>query len=210
LEETDQVDFFLKAKKTFLNARQQTVEELQKCLNELEKSVGGKKRMAIGEIGKVISNTGEAVGTITFGIPKAVGEIILASNNFLKIKLTKKSSKQFQIFLSDEESELTQLNNDYDSLVASLNLKKKYAETKLFNAKCKIFDIVIKDGVWEDRPLTTEKMEKVIVSLNHNLEELKVELEREEEQFKKEFINNQEQNQQTAQIVQSSVSTSNP
>src|SRR5207248_4297405 len=99
-----------------LNARQETIKELQKCLSELERFVDGKKHAIISKVGNAISNTGGAVGAITFGIPKAVGEIIIASNDFLKIKRSKKTSKDFQIFLVNDERELFQLDEVYKGL----------------------------------------------------------------------------------------------
>jgi len=144
-QEISQVNDFLKTKIDFLIARQETIRELKQCLTELEKSFSGKKRAVIGEMGNAMSGAGGgAISILTFGIPKAIGESIKASNNFSKIKISKKTSEQFQIFLGNEENEITQLNQAYNSLINTSNLEK---ETKLFNTKYKVFDIVIKDGV---------------------------------------------------------------
>ncbi|CAG8737303.1 12082_t:CDS:1, partial [Dentiscutata heterogama] len=98
----DYVNHYIKTKENFLAARQTTIEELKKCINKLEKKV--KKQEIIGEISCVVRNVGGSITSIiALGIPRAVGEAIKASSNFTKIKLSSKSSEQFQISLSSEE-----------------------------------------------------------------------------------------------------------
>jgi Leucine-rich repeat (LRR) protein len=187
-DEINHIGNYLKTKKDFLVARQETIKELRECYNKLEKKY--KKQEIIGEIGNVTSNVGGAItNVITFGIPKAVGEAIKAKSNFSKIKLSKKGSEQFQIFLSNEKNELTQLNRNYDSLVNSLSIlslkdKLEEKEPKLFNLNYEVFDILINDSIWPGRSLNLEEMKKAITSLSQNLNELKTELEKEEKQFK--------------------------
>jgi hypothetical protein len=116
------------------------------------------------EVGNTISNVGSSIsGIVTFGVPKAVGEAIKVGNNFSKIVLSSKSSEQFQIILGSEESELTQLDNAYDSLInivcenkeleeikkiiEFLDLKIDNKKMKLFDNKHKVFDILANDGI---------------------------------------------------------------
>lgn len=85
------------------------------------------------------------------------------------------------------------LNQTCDSLINTLGLlslkdESQEKKTKLFSVNYKVFDVLIKDGIWEGRSLNLEKMETAIVSLNQNLNELRAELEQEEKQFM-EFIN---------------------
>jgi len=150
-EEINQINNYLKAKQAFLQARQETIEELQQCLNAFEKKLG--KHNNISEVGNIVSNVGGTIsGVITFGIPQAVGEVIKSSNNFSKIKHTKKSSKEFQNTLGDEEQvslgseekdKLSQLKEIHNILASSLGLK----EQSLFNTKYEIYDVLLKDGI---------------------------------------------------------------
>src|SRR5205085_11543494 len=117
-ELTVKVNDFLKAKQDFLTARQETITELQKCLNELETFINEKYTLSL-EIGNTISNVGGAIADVaTFGIPKTVGEAIKAISNLSKIKISKKSDEEFQLFLGGEEDELTKLKDAYSSLVS--------------------------------------------------------------------------------------------
>ncbi|CAG8543657.1 3477_t:CDS:2, partial [Racocetra persica] len=151
---------FLKTKSVFLNARRETIEELQEC-------------DAIGNMG------GSITDVITFGIPKAVGEVIVAGNNFSKIVIAEKGNKEFQISLSDEK-ELERLNQIYDSLIELiqeneevnnlLGLKTRRlrdGKAKLFEKKYEIFDILINDGIVRLGD-TVERQEK-LVSLRKEL-----------------------------------------
>jgi|SRR6266480_1687355 len=100
-------------------------------------------------MGSTVSNVGGGITeVVTFGIPKAFGEIIKAGSGFKKISLSKKGSEQFQISLNNE---LTQVSQTYDSLVNifdSLSLKDdSKKELKLFSFNYKIFDVLIKDGI---------------------------------------------------------------
>jgi hypothetical protein len=136
----------------------------------------------------VISNTGGAVGTMTFGVPKAVGEIILASNNFLKAKSFKKNGEEFQVFLVNDENELSRLEEAYNSLegiasekqevkvlINSLKPKRGLASEKIEffgDNKYKIFSILVNDDILVGKILNPEKMEKAATALEKNLGKL--------------------------------------
>ena len=185
---------FLRAKSIFLNARQETIRELKKCFVTLESKFG--KHDAIGEIGSAISNIGGTLDTLTFSIPKIAGEIIKVGNNFSKINLTTKGSKDFQVSLADE-SELSQLNQSYNSLIDTcsnevikiLDLKDKTrtGKARLFNTNYEVFDILDNNGIWKERILTPEKMETAIILLSKNLKELETEWEEQFEKLKSEL-----------------------
>ena len=97
-----------------------------------------------------------------------------------------------------EEEQLPQITDAYNhlthlirsnqdlrefELVKNLNFLDKIhsQETKLFNLKYKIFEV--DRGIWKDKPLTADKMEKTIELLGKNSDELKTELEEEQKQF---------------------------
>ncbi|CAG8555429.1 10487_t:CDS:2 [Paraglomus brasilianum] len=63
---------YLETKEIFLNTRQITIENLRKICNELETSVNIGKHAKIEEKGKLISASGNAFNSLTFGIIKAL------------------------------------------------------------------------------------------------------------------------------------------
>ncbi|CAG8708790.1 17060_t:CDS:2, partial [Racocetra fulgida] len=130
---------FLDAKQIFLNARAKTIEELQQCLNKLETFINGKYAVSL-EIGNAIG----------------ASEAVKAISNLTHIGISKKSNKEFQLSLGNEENELALMNEDYNSLLNLLENNKD------------IFH--------------NEKMESAIISLSENLDLLKGELEQEKKQ----------------------------
>ena len=158
---TIKIKDFLQTKQDFLTARKKTIEELQKCVNELEGKLD--KQEIINLAGNGIGNVGGSItDVITFGIPRAIGETIVASNNFLKTKFTRKSSKEFHFSLGNEEKELNQLNEAYNSLINLIkskpkleissvieifNFKLKSKEVRLFDTHYKVLDVLADDGI---------------------------------------------------------------
>jgi predicted nucleic acid-binding Zn-ribbon protein len=147
---------FLRAKSIFLNARQETIGELKKCFIALENKFG--KHEIIGKVSNMISGAGGVFDTVTFGVPRAIGEVIKAGNNFARINLIDRGNKEFQLSLKDEQ-ELIQLHHDYDSLINLvhnneelknesdiniLNLKDRTRDCKAcaFNTNYEIFSIL--------------------------------------------------------------------
>ncbi|CAG8630865.1 12483_t:CDS:2, partial [Cetraspora pellucida] len=137
-----------------------------------------KKSAIFGEVGSAVSNIGESIpGAVTFGIPKAVGEVIKSGSNFSKIVIDEKGNKEFQIFLQDEKEELDQLNQAYDSLITLTRELPRKDEEKFSNllgletrrlTKIELFGK-------EKRYLSFEEMEAIITSLAQNLSELESE-----------------------------------
>ncbi|CAG8539793.1 138_t:CDS:1 [Ambispora leptoticha] len=122
---------FLRAKSIFLNARQETIGELKKCFIALENKYG--RNEVIGEVGKTIVGVGDLLpSTITFGVPKIIGETIQIGNNFSKIMLTKEGNERFQLSLKDEQ-ELIQLHKDYDLLIEFINNNEESEENESDN-----------------------------------------------------------------------------
>lgn len=188
---------FLESKRIFLNCRQRTIKELQNCYNELAGSSG---YATIEEMGKAVNSVGE-IG-LTFGIPKALGGLVSAVNNYSKIRSTIESNKAFQEYLIyDNNNILPSFNGVYTSLFElveenedveicsrvknAIELQNK--EVKLFNANYKIFDIDTLN--WENKPLTLEEMKNTIILLSQNLKELKAELDMQKENFGSKFEN---------------------
>lgn len=183
---------FLRTKSTFLNARQQTIKELKKCFIALENKFG--KHDVIGSVGEAISKAAGsgALDALVFSIPRITGEVIKVGNTFSKLNLIAKSSKEFQISLSEEE-ELSRLDNVYNSLIELirknspdtdiLNLKGRVSartgKVRFFNINYETLDVLNEEGIWRDRNLTPEKMETAIISLSRNFKELEAEWERE-------------------------------
>jgi len=60
---------------------------------------------------------GAIADVITFGIPKAIGESIKSGSDFSNLKFSNEGNKKFQILLTDEKEELTQLNETHNSLI---------------------------------------------------------------------------------------------
>ncbi|CAI2175668.1 14111_t:CDS:2 [Funneliformis geosporum] len=129
---------FLEVKRIFLNARQITIKGLQNCYNKLK---GNEKYAKGDEVGNIISALGGVANSLTFGIPKAFGEAITAINNSFRRKFSGDQIKEFTELLSNDKENFLQLNK---VMVSNSNTSQ---ELKLFNAKYKIFDIVIKEGV---------------------------------------------------------------
>ncbi|CAJ0637707.1 16345_t:CDS:2 [Entrophospora sp. SA101] len=190
LEEAKQINNYLKTKKDFLLARQETISKLKICCNELDKFIEG-KYATINELGNAISNAGGTIAdVVTLGIPRVAGEAVILVNNVFKIRFSAKHSKEFQVFLENEEEELTQLDSVCKALTNILNLND---EAKPFNTDCKIFDVLTDEGIWEGRFLNSERMETAVKTLNKNLKTLKIEQEEEikelQSQFGKDKIN---------------------
>jgi len=171
----------LGAKKIFLNTRQITIKGLQNCYNKLK---GNKKYTKADEVVNIVSAVGGVSSSLTFDVPKAFGEAIIAINNSFRRKFSDKQTEEFKELLINDKDDLSILE---DIIVKNKILKDKSVENKMFNSKYKIFEI--DHSLWKGKPFTaTDEMDAVIILLNKNLEELKTELEREEKQFK-EFLN---------------------
>jgi hypothetical protein len=192
----------LGAKRIFLNTRQITIKGLQNCYNRLK---GNKKYDKADEVGSVISAVGGVAGPLTFDVPRAFGEAVIAINNSFKRKFSDKQTDKFQELLINDKENFFRLNQDivkkiYSSLTNSnsfFNYKLASREVRLFNIKHEIFKI--ENNLWKDKPFsTTEEMEEVIKLLSENWDRLEIELKAEERQFK-EFVNVWEQNQQQTQ-----------
>jgi hypothetical protein len=202
---------FLNAQKSFLASRQQTIKELQECCNKLEIFINEKYAVFL-EISDAISNIGSAVDSkLTLGVPKIIGETAKTISNFSKIKIAKKSNKEFQLLLGNEEKELSKLRDNFNTLVKFVQFNQELvsnslfagilrgkSSTKLFDNKYEVYDVIIKDEVWKGRPLNSERMGKVIVSLSQNFEELEKEVEIQEKQFE-EFRDKKHQQLETYQ-----------
>ncbi|CAI2162204.1 17139_t:CDS:2 [Funneliformis geosporum] len=174
--------------------------------HRLERSNISGKYAITEQIGNIVGNTGSAIGAITFGVPKAAGEIIIASNNFLKINSFKKSGEEFQIFLLDDENELSKLEDAFNSLngisshnqeikdfIDNLKPKKGLVSKKVEffgNNKYKILDVLIDDDILVGQILKPDKMEKAVISIEKNLDKLWKDLDQQFNSFGKEFISN--------------------
>src|SRR5689334_14700593 len=113
---------YLESKEIFLNTRQITIENLRKICNRLETSVNIGKHAKIEEKGKLISASGNAFNSLTFGIIKALGEAIQSVNLFSRRKFLAKLSAEFQKYLATDEVNLKLFANAYFSLI---NIIKK-------------------------------------------------------------------------------------
>lgn len=102
--------------------------------------------------------------------------------------------------LKKENEELNKKLIVSANITKILNLEDKLEskEVNFFNTKFKIYDVLIKNGIWKDRALTPEKMEAAIKSLSSNLDGLRNELVQEEKQFE-EFSSQLEQTKQRPQ-----------
>ncbi|CAG8585936.1 827_t:CDS:2, partial [Paraglomus brasilianum] len=126
---------FLGARRIFLNTRQITVKGLKNCYNKLR---GDKKYDKTDEVGNIISAVGGVANSLTFGVSKALGEAIITINDSFKRKFSNKQVEEFKELLNNDKESLLQLNK-----FAVSNSR----ELKLFNAKHKIFEVIIKEGV---------------------------------------------------------------
>ena len=188
----EQVKELLGAKKIFLNTRQITIKGLQNCYNKLK---GNKKYDKAGEVGNVISAGGTVAESLTFGVPKAFGEAIIAINNSFKKRFSDKRTEEFKELLINDKDDLSILE---DIIVNNKILRNKNSETRLFSNKYEIFEI--DHSIWRDKPfVAAEEMDAVIILLNKNLEELNAELDQEEKQFKR-FLDDQSKNRKQFQI----------
>lgn len=134
-------------------------------------------------------------------IPKVLGELVIAVNNYSQIRSNIESNKAFQnCLIYDNDHILPYFNEVYRSLVElvqenedleiSSGVKNALElqigkEVKLFNANYKVFDIDTHN--WENKPLEIGKMNDTIILLSQNLKELKAELETQEENFGSRF-----------------------
>lgn len=191
---------YLEAKELFLNARWITIDKLRKICDKLETSVNIGKHAKIEEKGKLISASGNAFNSFTFGIIKALGEIIQSLNVFSKRKLSTKLSAEFQKDLVTDETNLKFFANAYFSLIdiiknnkelkissdivklLRLEDKQESEELRLFNIDHEIYEVAT--NIWKEKTyLPTEEMKKTIELLNENLKELKSNLNQEQKWF---------------------------
>lgn len=198
-EITRKTSELLKIKNDFLNARQETITKLRECCDKLEGSVNIGKHAKISEAGSIISAGGTAVNNLTFGVVKAVGELITAGNNSSKRKSLVKRIGEFQDCLNNDERRLLLFNESYNSLISiiwenkelsissvigdilKLENRLKNKEVKLFEADYETYEII---NIWKGKKvLMPEEMKKTIELLSDNLKKLRTELEEEQKQF---------------------------
>ncbi|CAG8460961.1 16956_t:CDS:2 [Gigaspora margarita] len=75
-------------KRIFLNMRQETIRELQNCYNDFKSS--SRKHTKVKEVNRIMSAMGGVANSLTFGIPKALGDTIEEINNSFKRKFSDK------------------------------------------------------------------------------------------------------------------------
>lgn len=185
----ERVNKFLAAKKNFLSTRQETIEELKKCFNELKMSEERHGRAE--ETSSVLRDLGGV--PITLGIPKFFGGAIKIGTIFFKGNSFSGCNKEFQNILKSDTIKLNQLNSVHYLLVDIIRKNEKLeissAIVDILDLKGKLekyrtSNVLIEEGIWENKTLTLTEMEKTIVSLSKNLKELELELEEEKNKMK--------------------------
>jgi len=134
-QEIVKIKDLLGAKRIFLNTRRITIEGLQNCYNKLK---GNKKYNKVDEVGNIISAAGGVADSLTFGVPRALGEVVKVINNSFKRRFSDKKTEEFKEPLANDRNNLSILEN---VIINDKILKDKGEQIKLFSSRYRIFEI---------------------------------------------------------------------